>query len=747
VISTGAIGQADSPFRSMGNEAESQADSAGERGLLVAHTESEWSDTPSLRRGDRGGAVARLQTALTDAGFSTVVDGIFGPDTEQSVRSFQSARGLEPDGVVGPHTWNALGPASAPTFLPANQPGTEARADGTPTIALGSLVVATPRWAGLTYQFTTDDLIWTAKLIVHEAGGEDNPDNHAVLWAMFNRYALFTNRNYRTFEAFIRRYSTTLQPYLRSRKAAERHYKKPDYVRTGGYYEGTNIPKGQLRRHLEIQRAPWDAVKASARALATRALMGQLPNPGIGLASEFGSTRIYFRQQHKREPSRQEWLDYTNQFARKKNWTFIGDVGGVNSMKNAFFVQNRVAHLPTDAVRIMPPDGGSASDDEMSASELFEEFEWEPFDDAGESIEPDFAADERPPYDESELNETASGAMASLAPGQQEEPVDDVEEPYESEFDSELAGADEATSAWNEHLDEADPFLAVDTELFGHLADRYSLVVAYATGERRPNKLTDVVFYRRHPERDRRSIHRNEPGADALIAEWLAIRRDVVAPFLAQAASHPGGATGGRGTGTTTTPTTGTSMAWSAIRSKAVDVALAELKRWGNGSRTEKAMESVIEIYWRGSVGPLPKLKSGQRISDPAWSAAFVSWVMAEAGATPDFKPRGAHWKYVQDALTGAPSRPIQAFDPHQHRPRPGDILVAWRKQKATLEQIRVSKKLIPAHGDIVVDVELRRIRAVGGNVNNSVMEKKMDLDANGFWSHPRSVAVVRVGP
>ena len=57
-----------------------------------------------LRRGDRGRAVKRLQRRLR-----LTADGVFGRQTELAVKSFQSSRGLEPDGVVGPLTRNALG--------------------------------------------------------------------------------------------------------------------------------------------------------------------------------------------------------------------------------------------------------------------------------------------------------------------------------------------------------------------------------------------------------------------------------------------------------------------------------------------------------------------------------------------------------------------------------------------------------------------------------------------------------------
>ena len=63
---------------------------------------------PSLHQKSTGGAVKALQAILTAAGYSTVVDGSFGPATEKSVKAYQKARGLTVDGVCGEQTWTNL---------------------------------------------------------------------------------------------------------------------------------------------------------------------------------------------------------------------------------------------------------------------------------------------------------------------------------------------------------------------------------------------------------------------------------------------------------------------------------------------------------------------------------------------------------------------------------------------------------------------------------------------------------------
>jgi peptidoglycan hydrolase-like protein with peptidoglycan-binding domain len=80
---------------------------------LVAASEN----NPSLKKGAKGEAVAIVQQALLDLGFSMPIstragsglpDGAYGLETEATVRAFQSRNGLHVDGIAGRETLKRL---------------------------------------------------------------------------------------------------------------------------------------------------------------------------------------------------------------------------------------------------------------------------------------------------------------------------------------------------------------------------------------------------------------------------------------------------------------------------------------------------------------------------------------------------------------------------------------------------------------------------------------------------------------
>ncbi|RXA20868.1 hypothetical protein EQO05_03905 [Methanosarcina sp. MSH10X1] len=81
-----------------------------------------------LQRGDSGSAVRKIQQALIFLGIPVPgagASGTFDGETELAVRSYQEARGLKVDGIVGPDTIGSLDKefvAGAPEVLPSTEP-------------------------------------------------------------------------------------------------------------------------------------------------------------------------------------------------------------------------------------------------------------------------------------------------------------------------------------------------------------------------------------------------------------------------------------------------------------------------------------------------------------------------------------------------------------------------------------------------------------------------------------------------
>jgi hypothetical protein len=65
--------------------------------------------TTTLKPGDQGAQVTKLQRALTRLGYSPgAADGDYGPSTQAALERFQRAQKLTADGILGPRTLSAL---------------------------------------------------------------------------------------------------------------------------------------------------------------------------------------------------------------------------------------------------------------------------------------------------------------------------------------------------------------------------------------------------------------------------------------------------------------------------------------------------------------------------------------------------------------------------------------------------------------------------------------------------------------
>lgn len=112
------------------------------------------------------------------------------------------------------------------------------------------------------------------------------------------------------------------------------------------------------------------------------------------------------------------------------------------------------------------------------------------------------------------------------------------------------------------------------------------------------------------------------------------------------------------------------------------------------------------------------------------WSAAFVSWVMCEAGLDQPatFARDISHRVYIDQAIRArdgqAPEAAYVAHDPGEVEIVPGDLLCNARGEAryATLaDRRRELGRYAPTHCDIVVSVQDDRLAVIGGNVVNGV--------------------------
>lgn len=77
----------------------------------------------TIKNGSTGPDVSAWQKFLNASGFSVVVNGVFDAATELATKSYQAAKGLEDDGVVGPKTWATVPAAPVDTATATNEAG------------------------------------------------------------------------------------------------------------------------------------------------------------------------------------------------------------------------------------------------------------------------------------------------------------------------------------------------------------------------------------------------------------------------------------------------------------------------------------------------------------------------------------------------------------------------------------------------------------------------------------------------
>lgn len=121
------------------------------------------------------------------------------------------------------------------------------------------------------------------------------------------------------------------------------------------------------------------------------------------------------------------------------------------------------------------------------------------------------------------------------------------------------------------------------------------------------------------------------------------------------------------------------------------------------------------------------------------WSAAFISWVMCEAGlgGPGQFQRAVAHHVYIDQAIRARDGRAApaayEAYDVGESAIAPGDLLCSSRRPlyRSVAERRRQMGVGARTHCDIVVELDERggRILAIGGNVRGVVSLKRLPAE------------------
>jgi hypothetical protein len=173
-------------------------------------------------------------------------------------------------------------------------------------------------------------------------------------------------------------------------------------------------------------------------------------------------------------------------------------------------------------------------------------------------------------------------------------------------------------------------------------------------------------------------------------------------------------------------------------------------------------------------------------IIDTPWSAAFISYVVRKAGVAANaFRFANAHRGYIYDAfatsaaeLTKEPGMQLYRACPITTRPRVGDLICQQREPAladasdgAVRERIRADlsggtgkRSVRRTHCEVVahIDAPARKVYTIGGNVNQAITARKMNLRQRGLrfsavqkghcggpghWTLPQSSAETSLAP
>ncbi len=134
------------------------------------------------------------------------------------------------------------------------------------------------------------------------------------------------------------------------------------------------------------------------------------------------------------------------------------------------------------------------------------------------------------------------------------------------------------------------------------------------------------------------------------------------------------------------------------------------------------------ESEWTSKYDEFGQLYQGDA---PAWSAAFVSYVMRMAGAGTRFPYSPLHADYINAAVQG--TGVLRAERPEAYAPQPGDLICVSRGRARSMRFEDLLGARFFGHCDLVTAAQPGQLTTVGGNVGGGVTMKHVPTTIAGM--------------
>lgn len=172
--------------------------------------------------------------------------------------------------------------------------------------------------------------------------------------------------------------------------------------------------------------------------------------------------------------------------------------------------------------------------------------------------------------------------------------------------------------------------------------------------------------------------------------------------------------------------------------------AIDEWLRFDKGRADERADPwcGYVRDMWAAIGEPYDGRSRYPNGEEVPWSAAFISWVVRQAGqAYANFQFAASHSVFVNNAIkariTNRADKPFWGYRITEQKPELGDIIQRNRGAGAVTFSYAENHSQYASHSDIVVQVTADVVRTIGGNVGDTVAMgtdlQEYELDDNGF--------------